>query len=154
MSYIDALFTATSAVCVTGLVVVNTGTHFSMFGQLVILVLMQIGGLGFMTMATLFALAFRKRISLKERLVLQESMNQSSLEGIVRFIRRVLIYAFVIEIVGALILAMRWSLVMPFQDALYFGFFHSVSMFTNAGFDVWAVFMDLSAASSVMSMTL
>lgn len=136
MSYIDALFTATSAVCVTGLVVVDTGTHFSMFGQLVILVLMQIGGLGFMTMATLFALAFRKRISLKERLVLQESMNQSSLEGIVRFIRRVLIYAFVIEIVGALILAMRWSLVMPFQDALYFGVFHSVSMFTNAGFDV------------------
>lgn len=133
---IDALFTATSAVCVTGLVVVDTGIHYSTFGELVILVLMQIGGLGFMTMSTLFALALRKRISLRERLLLQESMNQSSLEGIVRFIRRVLIYAFAIEGVGALVLALRWSTEMPFGKALYFGIFHSVSMFTNAGFDI------------------
>ncbi|WP_042164043.1 TrkH family potassium uptake protein [Paenibacillus gorillae] len=134
--FIDALFTATSAVCVTGLVVVDTGTHFTMFGQVVILALMQIGGLGFMTMATMLALAFRKRISLRERLLLQESMNQASLEGIVRFIRRVLVYAFVIEIVGALLLAMRFSLTMPIGRALYLGIFHSISMFTNAGFDV------------------
>lgn len=136
MSFIDALFTATSAVTVTGLVVVDTGTHFSLFGQIVILTLMQVGGLGFMTMATLFALAFRKRISLKERLLLQESMNQSSLEGIVQFIRRVLIYAFAIEITGALLLAIRWSTIMPFNKALYYGIFHSVSLFTNAGFDI------------------
>ncbi|GGG77457.1 TrkH family potassium uptake protein [Paenibacillus radicis (ex Gao et al. 2016)] len=134
--FIDALFTATSAVCVTGLVVVDTGTHFTIFGQVVILTLMQIGGLGFMTMATMLALAFRKRISLRERLLLQETMNQASLEGIVRFIRRVLVYAFVIEIVGALLLAMRFSLTMPIGRALYLGIFHSISMFTNAGFDV------------------
>ncbi|MFF2091052.1 TrkH family potassium uptake protein [Paenibacillus sp. NPDC058174] len=134
--FIDALFTATSAVCVTGLVVVDTATHFTIFGQVVILTLMQIGGLGFMTMATMLALAFRKRISLRERLLLQETMNQASLEGIVRFIRRVLVYAFVIEIVGALLLAMRFSLTMPFGKALYFGIFHSISMFTNAGFDI------------------
>lgn len=133
---IDALFTATSAVCVTGLVVVDTGIHYSTFGELVILLLMQIGGLGFMTMSTLFALALRKRISLRERLLLQESMNQSSLEGIVRFIRRVLIYAFAIEGIGALVLALRWSTEMPFSKALYYGIFHSVSMFTNAGFDI------------------
>ncbi|MUT67157.1 TrkH family potassium uptake protein [Paenibacillus sp. NEAU-GSW1] len=136
MPFIDALFTATSAVCVTGLVVVDTGTHYTMFGQIVILTLMQIGGLGFMTMATMLALAFRKRISLRERLLLQESMNQASLEGIVRFIRRVLVYAFIIEIIGALLLAVRWSLVMPLDRAVYLGIFHSVSMFTNAGFDI------------------
>ncbi|MFF2481957.1 TrkH family potassium uptake protein [Paenibacillus sp. NPDC058071] len=135
-TFIDALFTATSAVCVTGLVVVDTGTHFSGFGQTVILMLMQIGGLGFMTMATMIALAFRKRISLRERLLLQESLNQTSLEGIVRFIRRVLVYAFVIEAAGAALLAIRWSLVMPLDQAIYMGVFHSVSMFTNAGFDV------------------
>ncbi|NIK66787.1 MULTISPECIES: TrkH family potassium uptake protein [unclassified Paenibacillus] len=134
--FIDAFFTATTAACVTGLVVVDTGTHFSAFGELVILMLMQVGGLGFMTMATLFALAFRKRISLRERLWLQESMSHTSLEGIVRFIRRVLIYAFTIEFAGALLLALRWSDMMPFDKALYYGVFHSVSMFTNAGLDV------------------
>lgn len=135
-SFIDAFFTATTAACVTGLVVVDTGTHFSAFGELVILMLMQVGGLGFMTMATLFALAFRKRISLRERLWLQESMSHTSLEGIVRFIRRVLIYAFTIEFAGALLLTLRWSAMMPFDKALYYGVFHSVSMFTNAGLDI------------------
>lgn len=134
--FIDAFFTATSAACVTGLVVVDTGTHYSTFGEIVILMLMQVGGLGFMTMATLFALAFRKRISLRERLWLQESMSHTSLEGIVRFIRRVLIYAFTIEAVGALILTARWSAIMPIDKALYYGVFHSVSMFTNAGLDI------------------
>lgn len=80
LTFIDALFTATSATCVTGLVVVDTGSYFSLFGQTVILVLMQIGGLGFMTMATLFALLLRRRISLRDRLILQEAMNQSSME--------------------------------------------------------------------------
>ncbi|GLX67556.1 K+ transporter Trk [Paenibacillus glycanilyticus] len=134
--FIDAFFTATTAACVTGLVVVDTGTHYSVFGETVILMLMQVGGLGFMTMATLFALAFRKKISLRERLWLQESMSHTSLEGIVRFIRRVLIYAFTIELAGALLLAIRWSAVMPFDQALYYGVFHSVSLFTNAGLDI------------------
>lgn len=134
--FIDAFFTATTATCVTGLVVVDTGTHYSAFGEIVILLLMQIGGLGFMTMATLFALAFKKRISLRERLWLQESMSHTSLEGIVRFIRRVLVYAFTIEIAGALLLAIRWSASMPFDQALYYGVFHSVSLFTNAGLDI------------------
>lgn len=134
--FLDALFTATSAACVTGLVVVDTGTHYSIFGQIVILVLMQVGGLGFMTMATMFALVFRKRISLKDRLVLQESMNQHSLEGIVGLIRKVLVYSLFIELAGAALLAARWSFEIPFGQAVYFGIFHSISMFTNAGFDI------------------
>lgn len=103
LNFINALFTATSAVCVTGLVVVDTGTQFSLFGQIVILMLIQIGGLGFMTMATLVALMLKKRISLRERLILQEAMNQPNMEGIVRLIRRVLLYSFTIESTAALL---------------------------------------------------
>ncbi|MFC4776948.1 TrkH family potassium uptake protein [Paenibacillus sp. GCM10023252] len=136
LSFLDALFMSTSSVCVTGLAVVDPGTTFTLFGQLVILALIQIGGLGFMTMATLIALVFRKRISFKERLILLESTNQASLEGIVKLIRRTLIYALIIELAGALILSIRWALDMPLGQAIYFGIFHSVSMFTNAGFDI------------------
>ncbi|WP_246627982.1 TrkH family potassium uptake protein [Paenibacillus oenotherae] len=139
-AFIDALFTATSATCVTGLVTVDTGSHYSVAGQIIILILIQIGGLGFMTMATLFALVLRKRISLKERLILQEAMNQSSMEGIVRLIRKVVLYAFVIEFVGAALFAIRWSFDMPLGQAIYFGIFHGVSMFNNAGFDLFGQF--------------
>ncbi len=145
LTFIDALFTATSATCVTGLVVVDTGSYFSLFGQTVILVLMQIGGLGFMTMATLFALLLRRRISLRDRLILQEAMNQSSMEGIVRLIRKVLVYSLVIEAAGAVLLALRWAADMPLARALYYGVFHAVSMFNNAGFDLFRDYSGLTA---------
>ncbi|UNK17695.1 TrkH family potassium uptake protein [Paenibacillus sp. N3/727] len=144
LNFMDALFTATSATCVTGLVVVDTGTFFSSFGQVVIMLLIQIGGLGFMTMATLFALVLKRRISLKDRLVLQEAMNQSSMEGIVRLIRRVLLYSLVIEACGALLLTLRWAFDMPFGKALYYGIFHAVTMFNNAGFDLFGHFGSLT----------
>lgn len=144
LNFMDALFTATSATCVTGLVVVDTGTFFSSFGQVVIMIMIQIGGLGFMTMATLFALVLKRRISLKDRLVLQEAMNQSSMEGIVRLIRRVLLYSLVIEACGAILLTIRWAFDMPFGKALYFGVFHAVTMFNNAGFDLFGDFKSLT----------
>jgi trk system potassium uptake protein len=137
LPFIDALFTATSATCVTGLVVVDTGTNFTIFGQLVIIALIQVGGLGFMTMSTLIAFMFRKRISLKERLILQEALNQNSVEGIVRLIRKVLIYSLTIEATGALIFAIRWSFDMPVGQAVYYGLWHAVSFFNNAGFDLF-----------------
>lgn len=137
---IDALFTATSAVCLTGLVVVDTATTYSTFGELVIMLLIQISGLGFMTMATLFALMFKRRISFKDRLVLQEAMNQTSVEGIVRLIRRVIIYTFVIEAVCAALFAIRWAFDMPAGKAIYFGIFHAISLFNNAGFDLFGNF--------------
>ncbi|GGO02678.1 TrkH family potassium uptake protein [Saccharibacillus kuerlensis] len=141
---IDAFFTATSAVCVTGLVIVDTGTFFNAFGQTVIMVLIQVGGLGFMTMATLFALVFQRRISLRDRLVLQEAMNQGSVEGIVRLIRRVLYYSLTIEAVGALIFTLRLAFEMPIHRAFYFGVFHSISFFNNAGFDIFGGFSSLT----------
>ncbi|UVI33588.1 TrkH family potassium uptake protein [Paenibacillus spongiae] len=138
--FIDAVFTATSATCVTGLVTVDTGSHYSAAGQIIIVTLIQIGGLGFMTMSTLFAIILRKRISLKERLVLQEALNQSSMEGIIRLIRKVLLYSLTIEAVGAVLLAIRWSYDMPLGKAIYFGVWHAVSMFNNAGFDLFGQF--------------
>ncbi len=144
LRFIDALFTATSATCVTGLVVVDTGTYFSTFGQIVILVLIQVGGLGFMTMATLFALLLKRRISLRDRLILQEAMNQNSMEGIVRLIRKVLVYSLVIEAGGAVLLSLRWAADMDVGRALYFGIFHAVSMFNNAGFDIFGDYASLT----------
>ncbi|WP_241158306.1 TrkH family potassium uptake protein [Cohnella candidum] len=144
LRYLDAVFTATSATCVTGLVVVDTGTYYSIFGQVVLLLLIQIGGLGFMTMATLFALVLRKRISLRERMILQEAMNQPSMQGIVQLIRRVFRYSVAIEAAGALLFTLRWSLDMPIGRAAYFGVFHAVSFFNNAGFDLFGEYHSLT----------
>lgn len=144
LPFIDAFFTATSATCVTGLVVVDTGTYFSTFGQVVIMLLIQVGGLGFMTMATLFALVFKRKISLKDRLLLQEAMNQNTMEGIVRLIRKVLMYSLIIESCAALLFTIRWSFDMPFGRALFFGIFHGVSMFNNAGFDLFGEYRSLT----------
>jgi trk system potassium uptake protein TrkH len=135
--FIDALFTATSATCVTGLVVVDTGLHYSIFGQCVIIMLIQIGGLGFMSMATLVFFLMGKRISLKERLLLQEAINHGSIDGIVRLFRKVIVYSLTIEGVAALIFAIRWSFDMPVGQAIYYGIFHAVSFFNNAGFDLF-----------------
>ncbi|MGG6310137.1 TrkH family potassium uptake protein [Paenibacillus macerans] len=144
LPFIDALFTATSATCVTGLVVVDTGTYFSTFGQVVIMLLIQVGGLGFMTMATLFSLVLKRKISLKDRLLLQEAMNQNSVEGIVRLIRKVLMYSVIIESCAAVIFAIRLAFDMPFGRAVYFGIFHAVSLFNNAGFDLFGEYRSLT----------
>jgi trk system potassium uptake protein TrkH len=141
--FIDALFTATSATCVTGLVVVDTGTYWTTAGQIIILAMIQIGGLGFMTMATLFAIFLKRRISLKERLVLQEALNQTSIEGIIRLVRKVIIYALTIEFVGAVLFAIRFMFDMPVGEALFKGVFHAVSFFNNAGFDIMGDYRSL-----------
>lgn len=144
LSFLDALFTATSATCVTGLVVVDTGDTFSIFGEVVILTLIQIGGLGFMTFSTLLLLIMRKKISLKDRLLLKEAFNFSSLSGVVKIVRRVLLFTVMAETIGGLILATRFSFDMPLGQAIYFGFFHSISNFNNAGFDLMGDFRSLT----------
>lgn len=148
LSFINALFTATSAVCVTGLVVVDTGTHFTIWGQLVILTLIQIGGLGFMTVATLFAIFLGKKITLKERLLLQEALNQISIQGIVRLTIYVIIFTFTIELTGATILALRWSEQLGWGQGFYYGIFHAISAFNNAGFDIMGNFSSLTGYTS------
>ncbi len=142
---LNAIFTATSAVCVTGLVVVDTATTFTLFGQWVILLLIQVGGLGFMTFATMFAIILGKRITLKERLLLQEALNQVSVEGIVRLAKSVILISFTIEAIGALILTLRWSIDFGWTKAIYYGIFHSISAFNNAGFDLFGHFSSLTA---------
>ncbi|HZK33635.1 MAG TPA: TrkH family potassium uptake protein [Tissierellaceae bacterium] len=135
---IDALFTSASAVCVTGLVVVNTAEFWSLFGKIVILILIliQIGGLGVMTMATAGALIIGKRITLKERLVIKEQLNQKSMSGLVRLTIYVLIATFAIEAVGAILLSIRFIPIYGLGKGIWFSIFHSISAFCNAGFDI------------------
>ncbi|MFF2480729.1 TrkH family potassium uptake protein [Paenibacillus sp. NPDC058071] len=144
LRFLDALFMATSAVSVTGLAVVDTGTFFSTPGQIILLLLIQIGGLGFMTTGTLIALMLRKRISLRERLILQEAMNQTSMQGIVKLVRKVIVYSLLIEASGWLLLSIRFAFDMPLGKAIYFGLFHSVSLFNNAGFDIFGQFRSMT----------
>lgn len=135
---LDALFTSTSAVCVTGLVVLDTGTDFSLFGQIVIMVLIQLGGLGFMTYGVLIALALGKKIGLKSRLLIQESTKSVSSQGLVRLAYSVFLIALFFESIVAIILTMRWYGEMELTHAIYHAIFHSVSAFNNAGFALWS----------------
>ena len=137
-SLLDAVFTATSAVCVTGLIVHDTPNHFSSFGQVVIMLLIQFGGLGYMTISTVLAAALGRSVSLQERLTLQEGLNVQGLDGLLRFALTVLKLTLFFELSGALILAVRWAGELGVAKALWFGLFHSVSAFNNAGFALWS----------------
>lgn len=136
VGFVNALFTSTSAVCVTGLVVVDTGTYFNRFGHTVIMILIQIGGLGFMTMGTMIAFLVGRKITLKNRLLMQKAMGQNSIAGIIRLVRRVLIGTFCVEALGVLLLSFTFVPVYGWKTGLYFSLFHSVSAFCNAGFDL------------------
>ena len=136
--FLTSLFTATSATCVTGLIRVDTGTHWTMFGQVVILLLIQVGGLGFMTIACLFFFALRRRIGLRQRMVLAQALGSDTYSGIVSLVRNILRGTAAVEGVGALILFFRFLPEFGFGRALWYGVFHSVSAFCNAGFDVLA----------------
>ena len=135
-SFSDCFFTTTSATCVTGLVVRDTGTYWSVFGQLIILLLIQVGGIGFMTVATLFAFVLGKKITLKQRGLIQESVNTDYPGGLVRLMKKIIVGTFVIEGIGAVILGIRFSFDFGFFKGMYYGIFHSISAFCNAGFDL------------------
>ncbi len=133
---LDALFTATSAGCVTGLAVVDTFNNFTFFGQLVILILIQIGGLGFIAVTTLLMLALRSRIGLMDRLLIMESFSTLKVGGVVRLMRRVIRYTFIIELIGAAVLSIVFIPQFGIVQGIWFSIFHSVSAFCNAGFDL------------------
>lgn len=137
LSFLDALFTATSAVCVTGLTVVDTASQFSLFGELIILFLIQIGGLGFMTFAVLIAVFLGKKLGLKDRLLIQESTRSISSSDLVRLIFKILLIAFSLELLATLILTFHWYSQMGWGNAFYYGLFHAISAFNNAGFALW-----------------
>lgn len=138
-----ALFTSTSAVCVTGLIVVDTGTQFTTFGHVIIMLLIQIGGLGFMTAGLMIFFATGRRITLKDRLTLQEAMNEESIHGIVRAGKRAIIMTFAIELVAAVILSARFSIRYGARG-IFMGVFNAVSAFCNAGFDLFGNFQSLT----------
>lgn len=138
ISLTDALFTVTSAMTVTGLAVVDTGTVFTTFGQLVILMLIQVGGLGIMSFAVLIFIMLGKKIGFKERLIIQQSLNQTSLGGVIKLVKNLFIYSFSIEIIAMLILAIRWVPEYGWGKGMYYSFFHSISAFNNAGFSIWS----------------
>lgn len=135
-SPVDALFTTVSASCVTGLVIADTYQYWSTFGQIVIICLIQIGGLGFMTIGVFFAMVLRKKIGLWVRGTLQESVNFMQTGGIVRLAKKIIIGTAIFEGTGALILSIHFSRTMEPMQAVYYGIFHSVSAFCNAGFDL------------------
>lgn len=136
INFIDALFTACSATCVTGLAVFDTGSQFTGFGQAVIITLIQLGGLGFMTFAVLISVAFGRRIGLKERINISEALGTGRLGGMVRLVQRILYGTLIMEALAAIILIIRFCFDMPFGKAVWFGIFHSISAFCNAGFDL------------------
>lgn len=136
IGFIDSLLTATSAVSVTGLVPVNTAEHWTIFGKVVILVLIQVGGFGFMTSATLIAFITGKRIGLKERLIMQEQFNQDSFAGIVKLTKFVIFFTLTSEAIGALLLSLKFIPLYGAVTGLGYSIFHSISAFCNAGFDI------------------
>ena len=135
-SPVDALFTTVSASCVTGLIIADTYQYWSMFGQIVIICLIQIGGLGFMTIGVFFAMVLRKKIGLWVRGTLQESVNFMQTGGIVRLAKKIIMGTAIFEGTRALILSIHFSRTMEPAQAVYYGIFHSVSAFCNAGFDL------------------
>lgn len=135
IEYLDCLFTATSSVCVTGLVTVPTFSAWSVFGKTIIIILIQMGGLGFMTFATLIALVMGRRITLKDRLIIKEQTNSIDMQGMVKLIKYILISTFMFETIGALLLMIRFVPMYGFKG-IFYSFFHSISGFCNAGFDI------------------
>lgn len=133
---LTGLFTATSSTCVTGLVVADTATQWSFFGQLVILAMIQLGGLGFITIMTLFSFAAHRKIGLSERLIMVSSLNLNNMSGVVRLVRFTLKWTLVFEGAGALILMIRFIPIYGLGQGIWMGIFHSVSAFCNAGFDI------------------
>jgi trk system potassium uptake protein len=136
---LDALFTATSAVCVTGLIVLDTPVHFSTFGQVVLMGLMQVGGLGIMTFSTFLAITLQHRMGMQDRLIMQDLLEERNIETLKSMIVGILKMTFIIEAVGALVLTWAWFAAgESLRDALYLGIFHSIAAFNNAGFALFS----------------
>lgn len=138
LSFIDAIFMATSATCVTGLSTLSLKTDFSLFGQIVILILIQIGGLGIMTLSSSMTILLGKSMGMKDRIVMQDLLDVSSLEDLFAVIVDIIRYTFLIELWGAVVLTLAFTIEgFDFTKAIYYGLFHSVSAFCNAGFSLF-----------------
>ena len=150
-SFADALTTATSASCVTGLIVFDTFTHWSLFGQIVILCLMQVGGLGYMIFITMFSLLIDRKIGLRERNLLKESTNSLDMGGLSGLVKKAVAGTFMFETAGAVLLSFRFCSMFGIKKGIYYGVFHSVSSFCNAGFDLMGVLEPYSSMTGFSS---
>lgn len=136
VGFINALFTATSATCVTGLVVVNTAAHWTVFGKVVIISLIQIGGLGVMTMTAMISFFLGKRISLKTRVLIMEERSTDELQGVVKLTKNILLYTFGVELAGAVLFSFVFIKDYGLAKGIGYSIFHAISSFCNAGFDL------------------
>ena len=148
-SLVDSIFTATSAVCVTGLVTLDTGTYWNTFGQCIIMILIEIGGLGFMSVTTFIAMILGRKITLRDRLIMQEAMNTFNIQGLVKMLRYVLGLTFTVQIAGAFLLSFVFVPKFGISTGVFYSIFHSVSAFCNAGFDLFGNFSSLTSFSEI-----
>jgi trk system potassium uptake protein TrkH len=137
ITWLDSLFTATSAMTVTGLIVMSTGGDFTTFGEVVILCLIQIGGLGIMTFAMLIFILLGRKIGVKQRLIVQQALNQTSIGGVIRLVKRIFLISIGFEMIGFIFLSLRWVPELGWADGMYASLFHAISAFNNAGFSIW-----------------
>ncbi|MYL65658.1 Ktr system potassium transporter B [Bacillus hwajinpoensis] len=138
VSWLDAWFTAISAITVTGLVVVDTGSVYTVFGQVVIMLLIQVGGLGIMSFAVVIFLLIGKKIGISQRLLITQALNQKGMGGIIKLVRSLFIFSIVIEIIGAILLSARWIPEYGMGTGIYVAIFHAISAYNNAGFSIWS----------------
>ena len=153
ISFLTALFTITSAVCVTGLSVIDVGKELSTAGQIILLIFIQLGGLGIMTFSSFILLLIGKKITYEERELLKEERNLENNGGILWFLKKIILTVVIIEGIGALFLALRFAQDMEIKKAVYYGIFHSVSAFCNAGFSLFSTNLEKYAGSFVVTMT-
>lgn len=138
IGFINAFFTAISAVCVNGLTVIDVGTALSRIGQIIVMLLIQVGGIGFMTISVIIAIIMGKRIGLKERLLIQQTTQASTAQGLVRLSIYIFIIVFAFEAIATIILTIHWQPEMGWKQSFFYALFHAVSAFNNAGFSLWS----------------
>lgn len=154
ISWLDALFTTTSAMTVTGLAVVDTGGAFTLFGEVVVMSLIQVGGLGIMSFAVLIFMMLGKKIGFKERLLLQQALNQTSVGGVIKLVKYLFIFSFIVEGFAVLLLATEWVPEFGWKRGLYVSIFHSISAFNNAGFSLFPDSLMGYVGSPIINLTI
>ena len=154
LSWLDTLFTATSAVTVTGLIVVNTGTAFTVFGQSVIMVLMQLGGLGLMTFAVSVFLLLKRKVGMQQRMLIQESLNQNTTGGLIQLVRGLIVFALGLEGIGFILLSFRWIPEFGWAKGAFVSLFHTIAAFNNAGFSIWSDNLSAYQSDPIVTLTI
>ncbi|RDI43115.1 TrkH family potassium uptake protein [Falsibacillus pallidus] len=138
ITWIDAIFTSTSAMTVTGLGTVDTPETFTRIGEIIIAVLIQLGGLGIMSFAVLIYIMLGKKIGIKQRMVIQQALNQINIGGVIKLVKYLFLFSLSIELIAMVVLAFRWVPLFGWKEGLFDSFFHAISAFNNAGFALWS----------------